>query len=118
MKEKIIIEGGKKLTGILNISGNKNSAVAVIPAAVLCGGKCIIRNLPNIKDVYYLKDLLTKLGAKVNMEGSDTMYVDGATINSYSADFEEAKQMRASYYFIGALLGRFGKAEGTLSWRL
>ncbi len=111
MKEKIIIEGGKKLTGILNISGNKNSAVAVIPAAVLCGGKCIIRNLPNIKDVYYLKDLLTKLGAKVNMEGSDTMYVDGATINSYSADFEEAKQMRASYYFIGALLGRFGKAE-------
>ncbi len=111
MKEKIIIEGGKKLTGILNISGNKNSAVAVIPAAVLCGGKCIIRNLPNIKDVYYLKDLLTKLGAKVNMEGSDTMYVDGATINSYSADFDEAKQMRASYYFIGALLGRFGKAE-------
>jgi len=111
LKEKIIIEGGKKLTGILNISGNKNSAVAVIPAAVLCGGKCIIRNLPNIKDVYYLKDLLTKLGAKVNMEGSDTMYVDGATINSYSADFEEAKQMRASYYFIGALLGRFGKAE-------
>ncbi|MGB7605539.1 MAG: UDP-N-acetylglucosamine 1-carboxyvinyltransferase [Lutisporaceae bacterium] len=111
MKEKIIIDGGKKLTGVLNISGNKNSAVAVIPAAVLCGGKCIIRNLPNIKDVYYLKNLLTELGVKVDMDGSDTMYVDCTTINSYSADFEEAKEMRASYYFIGALLGRFGKAE-------
>lgn len=111
MKEKIIIEGGRKLTGVLNISGNKNSAVAVIPAAVLCGGKCIIKNLPNIKDVYYLKNLLSELGAKVDMEGSDTMYVDCTAINSYSADFEEAKEMRASYYFIGALLGRFGKAE-------
>ena len=111
MKEKIVIQGGNKLTGVLNISGAKNSAVGVIPAAVLCSEKCIIRNLPNIKDVIYLKELLLALGAKVEMEGTSTMIVDSSTINNCSADYESAKQMRASYYFIGALLGRFKKAE-------
>ena len=111
MKEKIVIQGGNRLTGVLNISGAKNSAVGVIPAAVLCSEKCIIRNLPNIKDVIYLKELLLALGAKVEMEGTSTMIVDSSTINNCSADYESAKQMRASYYFIGALLGRFKKAE-------
>jgi UDP-N-acetylglucosamine 1-carboxyvinyltransferase len=111
LKEKIIIEGGNKLTGILNISGAKNSAVGVIPAVVLSNEKCIIRNLPNIKDVIYLKDLLLSLGAKVEMEDISTMLVDSSTINNYTADYELAKQMRASYYFLGALLGRFKKAE-------
>ena len=111
MKEKIVIQGGNKLIGVLNISGAKNSAVGVIPAAVLCSEKCIIRNLPNIKDVIYLKELLLALGAKVEMEGTSTMIVDSSTINNCSADYESAKQMRASYYFIGALLGRFKKAE-------
>ena len=111
MKEKIVIQGGAKLTGVLNISGAKNSAVGVIPAAVLCDGKCIIRNLPNIKDVIYLKELLLALGATVEMEGTATMIVDSSTINNCSADYESAKQMRASYYFIGAPLGRFKKAE-------
>ena len=110
MKEKIVIQGGNKLTGVLNISGAKNSAVAVIPAAVLSSEKCIIRNLPNIKDVIYLKELLLSLGATVEMEGTTTMIVDSSTINNFSADYESAKQMRASYYFIGALLGRFKKA--------
>lgn len=111
MKEKIVIQGGNKLTGVLNISGAKNSAVGVIPAAVLSSEKCIIRNLPNIKDVIYLKELLLSLGATVEMEGTATMIVDSSTINNWSADYESAKQMRASYYFIGALLGRFKKAE-------
>jgi UDP-N-acetylglucosamine 1-carboxyvinyltransferase len=111
LKEKIVIQGGNKLTGVLNISGAKNSAVGVIPAAVLSSGKCIIRNLPNIKDVIYLKELLLSLGAMVEMEGTSTMIVDSSTINNCSADYESAKQMRASYYFIGALLGRFKKAE-------
>ncbi|HYE11910.1 MAG TPA: UDP-N-acetylglucosamine 1-carboxyvinyltransferase, partial [Patescibacteria group bacterium] len=102
MKEKIIIEGGNKLTGVLNISGAKNSAVGVIPAVVLSNEKCIIRNLPNIKDVIYLKDLLLSLGAKVEMEDISTMLVDSSTINNYTADYELAKQMRASYYFLGA----------------
>lgn len=111
MKEKIVIQGGNKLTGVLNISGAKNSAVGVIPAAVLSSEKCIIRNLPNIKDVIYLKELLVSLGATVEMEGTSTMIVDSSTINNWSADYESATQMRASYYFIGALLGRFKKAE-------
>ena len=111
MKEKIVIQGGNKLTGVLNISGAKNSAVGIIPAAVLSSEKCIIRNLPNIKDVIYLKELLSSLGATVEMEGTSTMIVDSSTINNWSADYESATQMRASYYFIGALLGRFKKAE-------
>lgn len=111
MKEKIVIEGGVKLTGVLNISGAKNSAVAVIPAVVLSNGKCVIRNLPNIKDVIYLKDLLLSLGAKVEIENNSTLLVDSSTISHYTADYELSKQMRASYYFIGALLGRFKKAE-------
>lgn len=111
MKEKIVIEGGCKLTGCLNISGAKNSAVGVIPALVLANEKCVIRNLPNIKDVVHLKDLLVQLGAKVEMDGCDVMIADCSTIHSYSVDYELAKQMRASYYFIGALLGRFKKAE-------
>lgn len=111
MKEKIVIQGGNRLTGVLNISGAKNSAVGVIPAAVLSSEKCIIRNLPDIKDVIYLKELLLSLGATVVMEGTSTMIVDSSTINNFSADYESAKQMRASYYFIGALLGRFKKAE-------
>lgn len=111
MKEKIVIEGGNKLTGVLNISGAKNSAVGVIPAAVLSNGKCIIRNLPNIKDVIYLKELLLSIGARVEVENNCTMVVDSSTIDNYKVDYELAKQMRASYYFIGALLGRFKKAE-------
>jgi UDP-N-acetylglucosamine 1-carboxyvinyltransferase len=111
LKEKIVIQGGSRLTGVLNISGAKNSAVGVIPAAVLSSEKCIIKNLPDIKDVIYLKELLLSLGATVEMEGTSTMIVDSSTINNFSADYESAKQMRASYYFIGALLGRFKKAE-------
>ncbi|MDF2533699.1 MAG: UDP-N-acetylglucosamine 1-carboxyvinyltransferase, partial [Clostridia bacterium] len=107
----IVIQGGSRLTGVLNISGAKNSAVGVIPAAVLSSEKCIIKNLPDIKDVIYLKELLLSLGATVEMEGTSTMIVDSSTINNFSADYESAKQMRASYYFIGALLGRFKKAE-------
>lgn len=111
MKEKIIIEGGKQLSGVLNISGAKNSAVGIIPALVLSGEKCTVRNLPNIKDVVCLRDLLMQLGAKIEMEGTDVMMVDSSTIDSYTVDYELAKQMRASYYFVGALLGRFKKAE-------
>ena len=111
MKEKIVIEGGNKLKGVLNISGAKNSAVGILPAVVLSEEKCIIKNLPNIRDVIYLKDLLISLGAQVELEGSSTMVVDSSTINSFTIDYELAKEMRASYYFIGSLLGRFKKAE-------
>jgi len=111
LKEKIVIEGGNRLTGVLNISGAKNSAVGIIPAVVLSEGKCTVKNLPNIKDVIYLKELLLSLGAKVEVENESTMIVDSSTIDRHTADYELAKQMRASYYFIGALLGRFKKAE-------
>jgi UDP-N-acetylglucosamine 1-carboxyvinyltransferase len=111
LKEKIVIEGGNKLKGVLNISGAKNSAVAILPAVVLSDEKCIIKNLPNIRDVAYLRDLLISLGAQVELEGSSTLVVDSSAIHSFTINYELAKQMRASYYFLGSLLGRFKKAE-------
>lgn len=108
--EKIIIEGQHRLAGEVTISGAKNSAIAIMPAAILSGSKCTIKNLPDIKDVAFLKDMLLQMGADITSDKS-VMTIDTANINKLSIDFEMAKKMRASYYFLGALLGRFKKAE-------
>ncbi|WP_026476802.1 UDP-N-acetylglucosamine 1-carboxyvinyltransferase [Alkaliphilus transvaalensis] len=109
--DKIIIDGGKKLQGIVNISGFKNAAVAIIPATVLAGGKCIIENLPQISDVKTLGSILTNLGASVVEIDEKTMEVDTTKMNQCFADYEMAKELRASYYLLGAGLGRFKKAR-------
>ncbi len=111
MEEKLIIKGNKKLQGELCISGAKNSAVGIIPAAILSDSKCIIRNLPDIDDVRYLKELLQQVGAKVKPGNSGELEIDNKDMKSYKVDFEIAKKMRASYYFLGAFLGKFKKAE-------
>lgn len=108
--EKIIIEGQHRLAGEVTISGAKNSAIAIMPAAILSGSKCTIKNLPDIKDVAFLKDMLLQMGADITSD-ENIMTIDTANINKLSIDFEMAKKMRASYYFLGALLGRFKKAE-------
>ncbi|AKL97331.1 UDP-N-acetylglucosamine 1-carboxyvinyltransferase MurA [Clostridium aceticum] len=109
--EKLIIEGGKKLQGKVEVSGFKNAAVAIIPAAVLAADVCTIENLPNISDVQILSKLLTDLGAKVVKKGSNTLEIDTSQINNCFIDYESAKDLRASYYFLGAALGRFKKAR-------
>ena len=109
--DKLIIEGGYPLRGEVNISGAKNSAVAILPAALLAGAPCTIKNLPDIKDVANIIDILKQLGAEVNKESHDKVIINSNTINTYKVDFELSKKLRASYYFIGALLGRFKKAE-------
>ncbi|MDP4094050.1 MAG: UDP-N-acetylglucosamine 1-carboxyvinyltransferase [Bacillota bacterium] len=109
--EKLVINGRKPLHGEVNISGAKNAAVAVIPAALLVEGTCRIENVPDIKDVKILKDLLIKLGAKVECDGKDSLTIDTTGINTYKANYDMVKSMRASYYLYGALLGRFNKAE-------
>ncbi|NLM44816.1 MAG: UDP-N-acetylglucosamine 1-carboxyvinyltransferase [Clostridiales bacterium] len=109
--DKLIIEGGHPLRGEVNISGAKNSAVAILPAALLAGAPCTIKNLPDIKDVANIIDILKQLGAEVNKESHDKVIINSNTINTYKVDFELSKKLRASYYFIGALLGRFKKAE-------
>ncbi len=112
--EKIIIHGRKALQGEVYISGAKNAAVAVLPAALLIEGRCRIENLPDIRDTRVLEDTLTQLGAKVTFESRNTVLVDSSEVNSYIASYDMIKSMRASYYLLGALLGRFGKAEVAL----
>ncbi len=109
--EKYIINGGKPLVGEISISGAKNAAVAILPATILCNGVCIIENLPNISDVAIAVHILHDLGAKVRPLDESTLEIDTSCIHSTRVADEMGRQMRASYYFIGALLGRFGKAS-------
>lgn len=109
--EKLLIKGGQRLDGKVHISGFKNAAVALIPATVLAGEKCIIENLPNISDVKYLAQMLENLGATVNRLDANTLEVNTADMKGCYADYEMAKHLRASYYFLGASLGRFKKAQ-------
>jgi UDP-N-acetylglucosamine 1-carboxyvinyltransferase len=108
---KFIIRGNKPLHGDVYISGAKNAAVAIIPAALLVDGVCRIENVPDISDVKLLEVICKELGADVSYEDKNTVVIDSRNLNSYSASYEMVKSMRASYYLIGALLGRFNKAE-------
>ncbi|NTV88943.1 MAG: UDP-N-acetylglucosamine 1-carboxyvinyltransferase, partial [Clostridiales bacterium] len=112
--EKIIISGQKPLRGDVDISGAKNAAVAVIPAAILIDGSCRIENVPDIKDVKILEETLAQLGAVVTYDDRNTLLVDSSNVNSFQAPYEMIKSMRASYYLLGALLGRFKRAEVAL----
>jgi UDP-N-acetylglucosamine 1-carboxyvinyltransferase len=112
--EKIVINGGRALHGDVYISGAKNAAVAVVPAALLIDGVCRIENLPDIKDIRVLEETLGQLGAKITYEDKNTILIDSTNINSYIAPYDMIKSMRASYYLLGALLSRFGKAEVAL----
>lgn len=97
--------------GEVVISGAKNAAVAVIPAALLVNGTCKIENIPDIDDVITLRTILEKMGAVVSVDQFNTFTIDASKVNSYSAPYEVVRKMRASYYLLGALLGRFGRAE-------
>lgn len=109
--EKLIITGGNRLLGQVEVSGAKNAAVAIIPAAILCEGVCTIDNLPYIDDVIVLKDILRQMGAKVDLTTDGKMVIDSSNIDTYCANYDIVNRMRASYYLLGVLLGRFGKAE-------
>lgn len=109
--EKLLITGGRRLNGKVSISGAKNAAVAVIPASILVDGICRIENIPDVKDVNIIIDLLSKLGAKTKFIGKNTVEIDSRKLNSYVAEYEDVKKMRASYYLLGALLGRFNHAQ-------
>ncbi|SHE86694.1 UDP-N-acetylglucosamine 1-carboxyvinyltransferase [Clostridium fallax] len=110
--EKLIINGGKSLKGSVEINGAKNAAVAILPAAVLASeGKCVIDNIPNIEDVHCLERILSDLGCKVKKLDDNTLEIDATNINSHEACTEDVRRMRASYYFIGALLSRYKEAK-------
>ncbi len=109
--DKYRIGGGKPLHGSVTISGAKNAVVAILPAAVLANGVCCIENIPNIADVATALEILASLGAVVRRLDKHTVEIDSRTIVTQTVPHDLAKKMRASYYFIGALLGRFGKAD-------
>jgi len=110
--DKFIIQGGKKLKGEVSISGFKNAILGLIPATLLANDKCIITNVPMISDVYILADIMKKLGADVFLnEKNNSIEIDTSTVNECKASYDMAKSLRASYYLLGAGLGRFGKAE-------
>jgi len=105
--EKLLVKGGKPLSGTIKISGAKNAAVAIIPACLLIEDKCRLENLPDIKDVKLYLDILKDLGAEIETVDKSTVIVDCKTVNSYTPKDELARKMRGSSYLIGALLGRF-----------
>ncbi|WP_273093529.1 UDP-N-acetylglucosamine 1-carboxyvinyltransferase [Clostridium thermopalmarium] len=109
--EKLIIYGGRPLNGEIEISGAKNAAVAILPAAIMASkGVCTIDNIPQISDTYCIEKIIESLGAKI-IKNKNTVIIDSTCINSSNADTDDVRKMRASYYLIGALLGRFKKAK-------
>ncbi len=109
--EKLLVKGRKRLVGEVMISGAKNAAVAVLPAAIMAGGKSVLENLPNIEDVSCICNTIEKLGGKCIHRDKHTIEIDCSEGINYSATFEEVQRIRASYYFLGALLARYKKAE-------
>ena len=112
--EKFAISGGTPLFGEVEISGAKNAAVAIIPAVILCDEPCRIENIPNINDVTMIVHILEDLGAKVNRVDKSTLDIDPRPISTYEAIGDDVRKMRASYYLLGALLGRFHNAKVAL----
>ena len=108
------IQGGTPLSGTVTISGAKNAAVAILPAALLVPGKCRIENVPDISDVRILLDILRGMGAVIEQPEPNVVEIDCSHITCTQPDDELVKKMRASYYLMGALLGRFGKAHVAL----
>ncbi len=109
--EKFRVTGGNRLHGEVAVSGAKNAAVAILPAVVLAEDVCLIENLPNISDVVLTLEILEALGATVRRIDSSTVEIDPRTIDSHKVPTNLANRMRASYYFLGSLLGRFGVAQ-------
>ncbi len=112
--EKYVINGGKPLQGEVDISGAKNAAVAIIPAALMVDGVCRIENMPQISDTDMLLTILSQLGAKVRVLCPGTIEIDSRDVRFCDAPFELMRKIRASYYLIGAMLGRFGSAKTTM----
>ncbi len=113
--ERLVINGGNLLKGTVDINGAKNAAVAILPAAIMASeGKCRIDNIPDIEDVHCLERILKSLGCEINKIDNNTLEIDSINVNNFDACTDDVRRMRASYYFIGALLSRFKKARVVL----
>ena len=111
---KYIIEGGQPLHGEVSISGAKNAAVAILPATLLVNGKCHIENVPDISDVRLLLEILSDMGAQIRRLSRNTLEVDCTRARNITAPIDLVRRIRASYYLLGAQLGRFGHARNAM----
>ena len=108
--KKLIVNGAEQLYGEVSSGGAKNAAVAIIPATVLARGRCVLENVPDIHDTELLFSMLRAMGATVEKLSRTSAIIDTSTLTESTVPYELSKHMRASYYFIGSLLGRFGQA--------
>jgi UDP-N-acetylglucosamine 1-carboxyvinyltransferase len=111
--DKFIIKGGRKLSGSVRVSGSKNSSLALMPASILASGKSVLKNTPELNDVYTMTKLLKHLGAEIIFK-DEVLEINTSEINDFTAPYEHVKKMRASVYVLGPLLARFGKAKVSL----
>ncbi|MDR1240429.1 MAG: UDP-N-acetylglucosamine 1-carboxyvinyltransferase [Oscillospiraceae bacterium] len=108
--KKIVISGGNRLEGRVKISGAKNAAVAILPAAILSEGVSVIENIPDISDISLMCEILSQIGARVRFLGKHEVEIDSKDVCEHKVDFDNMRKMRASCYLLGSLLGRFGRA--------
>jgi UDP-N-acetylglucosamine 1-carboxyvinyltransferase len=111
--DRLIIRGQRRLKGEVTVSGAKNAALGVLPAALLLNDSCIIENVPNILDIAILRRIMESLGTKFEEIDANTLKVDTSKVDSYMATSDDVHRLRGSYYLMGALLGRFKKAVVT-----
>ena len=109
--EKFVVTGGRRLTGEVSVSGAKNAVVAILPATILAEDVCRIENIPNISDVTAMVKILKTMGAQVRVPNRTTLEIDTRHVRSFVVEHELTRQLRASYYLIGALIGRFSRAR-------
>lgn len=108
--KKLVIEGGRDISGTIKISGAKNSIVALIPASILTSGVCVITNVPDISDVRILIDMMKELGSIITFE-NEVLTIDNSNVQNKKINEEYAGKLRASYYFMGSLIGKYHEAE-------
>ncbi len=109
--EKFVVHGPCRLQGEVTISGAKNAAVAILPATLLVKGKCHLENVPNISDIRAYCKILESLGSKIEYISENEMIIDNSGVNSALASYDLTSKFRASYYLLGALIGRFDKVQ-------
>lgn len=109
--EQYVIKGGNPLVGEVDIAGAKNAALAILSAAIMTDETILIENLPDVRDINVLLEAFSEIGAQVERIDKSTVKINGSTIGNLSVDYEFIKKIRASYYLLGALLGKYKHAE-------
>ena len=114
MENQYIIKGGTPLNGEVTIGGAKNAALGILAAAIMADETVVIDNLPNVRDINVLLTAIESIGATVKRIGPHVVSINGSTINDMTIDYDSIRKIRASYYLLGALLGKYKKAQVAL----